>query len=379
MRIGFNFHSRDNYISGVEYYSLGLLRALLEIDYKNQYVVFTNKPDMVKCHIGHYNNLNIRYYSFLKSRLSRIFWEHSRLPFLATQERLDVLHCPHYICPVIKSSAAYVITIHDTIAIDHPEWCKKTNSVYYKMFMRQALKSASRIIAVSQFTSERIYHNFNVNNSKIKIIPPGIDNDIFNLRQDAERQRKLRSRYKINEKYILFSGNIEPKKNIFNLLRAFKLLKNAGLKHSLVISGQRTWKSKKVFDFIRTKFSSTDVILAGYIDRKDIGTVYRMADCLALPSLCEGFGFPALEAFACGVPVAASCVGILKQITEKAYSRLEPHNPEQIANSIHRLLTNQKLRDEQTAKAINEAEKFKWSYCAAKTLELYKEIIKQNG
>lgn len=379
MRIGFNFHSTDNYISGVEYYSLGLLRGLLDIDRQNQYMVFTNRPSLINSCIGSRDNLIVRDCSFLKNRLHRILWEHSRLVYLVKKEKLDILHCPHYICPAIRSSAAYVITIHDTIAIDNPEWCKKSNAAYYKRFLGRSVKTASKIAAVSKFTAERINHNFNLNGSKVRVIYPGIDTGIFNLYQDTEGQNQVRTKYNLSENYILYSGNIEPKKNILNLLKAFRLLRNDGAKHSLVISGQRNWKSENIFDFLRTEFGQDEVILTGYIDRDDMGAVLKMADCLILPSFCEGFGFPALEAFACGLPVAASCVGILQEINKNAYTPLEPDDPKQIAESIDRLLTDHKLRELQIKTALTEVQKFKWSDCAAKTLTLYREALEANG
>ena len=379
MRIGFNFHSNDNYFSGVEYYSLGLLRALLYIDRENQYTVFTNRPNLISSCIGSRDNLIVRDCSFLKNRLHRILWEHSRLVYLATKEKLDILHCPHYICPSIRSTAAYVTTIHDTIAIDYPDWCKKSNAAYYRKFLGRSVTIASKIETVSKFTAERINHNFDLNSSKLKVIYPGIDIDIFNLYQDTERQNQVRAKYNLPESYIFYSGNIEPKKNILNLLKAFKLLRKNGTKHSLVISGQRTWKSKKVFDFLRTEFHPEEVILTSYIDQSDIGLVYKMADCLVLPSFCEGFGFPALEAFACGVPVAASCVGILQEINKNAYTNLNPYEPEQIKESINRLLTSHRLRELQIRTALTEVQKFKWSDCAAKTLTLYREAVEANG
>ena len=379
MKIGFNFHSNDQYLSGVETYSLGLLCALLDIDRQNFYMVFTNNPDKVKSFIGDRDNLAVRDCSFLKKRLHRILWEHLRLPFVVQKEKLDILHCPHYICPVLRTSAAYIITLHDTIALDHPEWCKRSNAAYYGIFMRKSANKASKIIAVSKFTRERINQNFNLDCSKVKVICPGVDADIFNLYQDAERQNQVRVKYNLPENYILYSGNIEPKKNILNLLKAMRLLKAKGVKHRLVIAGQRNWKSENVFDFLRAEFSPGEVILTGYVDRDNIGFVYKNAACLVLPSFCEGFGFPVLEAFACGVPVAASCTGILHEIDKNAYMPLDPHNPEQMTESIARLLTDYKLRELQIKTALTEVQKFNWSDCAAKTLALYKEVREANG
>jgi glycosyltransferase involved in cell wall biosynthesis len=379
MRIGYNFHSADQYLSGVETYSLGLLRALLDIDRQNFYVVFTNNSDNVKSFIGDRDNLAIRDCSFLKKRLHRILWEHLRLPFLVRKEKLDILHCPHYICPAIGTSAAHIITLHDTIALDHPEWCKRSNAAYYGIFMRKAVKQATKIIAVSNFTRERIHQNFSLDGSRVNVISPGVDTDIFNLQHDTERQNQVRAKYNLPENYILYAGNIEPKKNILNLLKAMLLLKAKGLKHRLVIAGQRSWKSEKVFDFLRETFRPEDVLLTGYVDRDDIGFVYKDAACLVLPSFCEGFGFPAVEAFACGIPVAASCTGILHEIDKGAYFPLKPNNPEQIAESLAKLLTDEKLRELQIKTALSEAHRFNWANCAEKTLTLYREAMKANG
>lgn len=376
MRIGFNFHSADNYISGVENYSLGLLRSFLDIDKVNEYIVFTNKPDLVTSYVKSQDNLAVRDCSFLKNRLYRIGWEHLRLPFIVKKERLDILHCPHYISPALKTLAAYVITVHDTIAIDHPEWCKRTNSAYYGLFLGRSIKTASKIIAVSKFTAERIRQNFNLNGSMVEVIYPGIDTDVFNLNIDSQRQNQLRTTYNLPQDFILYSGNIEPKKNLLNLLNTFKLLRKNGCRHNLVITSQRSWKSKDVFDFLHKEFKSGEVILIGYIDRNDIGHVYKMANCLLLPSFCEGFAFPAVEAFACGVPIAASKTGILQEINPQAYTRLNPFNPIQMAESINKLLSDQKLRELQIKTGITAARKFNRHDCATRTLVLYSEVLK---
>jgi glycosyltransferase involved in cell wall biosynthesis len=298
---------------------------------------------------------------------------------LIKKERLDILHCPHYICPAIKTSAAYVVTIHDTIAIDHPEWCKTSNAAYYRLFLKKSAKNASKISAVSKFTAERIAENFGGERTKIEVIYPGIDTGTFNLYIDSQRQNQVRTKYNLPQDYILYAGNVEPKKNLLNLLKAFKLLRNNGCRHSLVIAGRRSWKSKQVFDFLHKEFKSGEVILAGYIDRTDIGSVYKMADCLVFPSFCEGFGFPAVEAFACGLPVAASRVGILQETNPQSFTLLESDNPAQMAKSINRLLTDYKLRELQIKTGIMEAGKFHWHDCAAKTLALYREVLKANG
>jgi len=378
MRIGFNFYCADDYISGVEYYSLGLLRSLLDIDRQNLYIVFTNKPEIITFHIGPHNNLIIKGCGFLKTRFSRIIWEHLRLPGIARKEKLDILHCPHYICPVFRSSAPYVVTVHDTIAIDNPKFCKKTNAAYYNIFMKPAVSTAVKIITVSNFTSGRLCENFGVNSSKVNVIYPGID-EIFNTFQNTERLKDVQIKYNLPEKFILYCGNIEPKKNILNLLRAFKLLKLKNTKCRLVITGKRTWKSRKVWNYIQSDFYNEEIVTTGYIERQDLPWVYKSAACLVSTSYYEGFGFSPLEAFACRVPVAATCTGILKEINKQAYTLLEPQSPIQISEAIYKLISDDRRKEEQIKSALSEVKRFNWADCAAKTLSLYEQAVETNG
>lgn len=378
MRIGFNFHTVDEYISGVEYYTLGLLNGLLSIDDNNQYLVFTNRPDVLKHYVAQKENLLVKDLSILKTRTQRILWEHCRLPKQAKKEKLDILHCPGYICPVFRTYLPYTVTIHDTIAIDHPRWCKRTNAAYYNVVMKVAAKKAAKIIAVSKSTAENVCHNFKVNESKVKVIYPGIEATFID-QPDFQRLDNVRLKYGLPPKYILFVGNIEPKKNILNLLRAFNLLRQKGIEHKLVLVGKRTWKSQEVWNYIQFNFDSKHITLTGYVDRKDLPFVYKMADVFVFASLCEGFGFPAIEAMACGTAVVASSTGILKETDEKAYGRIDPYDPGQIAETIYSLITDDKLKNTQIKSGLKVSKKFNWQDCARRTLSLYREAVESYG
>ena len=150
MRIGINFQINDEYISGIEYYSLGLLNALLQIDTQNEYIAFTNRPYLVRQHVSQSPNLTIVEIKHLRTRIARILWEHTQLPHVVKKHGLNVLHCPQYISPFQTSPVPYVVTIHDTIAIDSPKWCKQSNSLYFGLFMKATTRKASSIISVSK-------------------------------------------------------------------------------------------------------------------------------------------------------------------------------------------------------------------------------------
>ena len=372
MRIGFNFHTSDKYISGVEYYSLGLLKALCQYEQNNTYVVFANAPALVEKYVGRYENLIINNLCGLNTRLRRIAWEHTVLPVILSREKIDLLHCPHYICPSWSLNIPYVVTIHDTIAIDNPQMCKVANAVYYNIFLRRTINKANGIIVPSRYTANSIRERFKSAMPKIEIIYSGIDT-IFRHEPGRLAAKAIKDKYNLPDKYILYVGNIEPKKNLTNLLKTYETLKKKGIKHKLVLAGQRNWKSQKLLDQIKSAHCD-DVILTGYIEREDLPLVYAQADVFVFPSLVEGFGFGPLEAMRCGTPTAASNIGILQELGQETFSILNPENVEQMAESIWNLIANEKLRRRQIDNASAEVAKFNWQKCARQTVLFYKRV-----
>lgn len=378
MRIGINFHTLDNYISGVEYYSLGLLNGLLHVDPRNDYVVYTNQPSLVKKHVLTSKNLSVIEVKHLKTRIARILWEHTQLPRLAARHELDVLHCPSYICPLYRTSVPYIVTIHDTIAIDHPEWCKQTNALYFNLFMKAATKKAACVISVSRCTADDLKRNFQLPYSKIRIVYSGIDST-FKAEKDSSRHSEVRIRYNLPEPYILYVGNIEPKKNIWTLLCVQKKLQEKGLPHKLVIVGKRSWGAKVELDEIVKEIASKDIISAGYVDRSDLPFVYQMADVFVFLSLYEGFGFPPLEAMACGTPVVSSSRGALNETIRGAALIVEPHNIQQITQAVISMITDSSLRERYIRIGLKQSSLFNWERAAKQTLSVYKEVSTANG
>jgi glycosyltransferase involved in cell wall biosynthesis len=378
MRIGINFHTVDKYISGVEYYSLGLLNGLLNINQRNDYIVYTNQPDLVREHVQPANNLTIVKVKYTKKRAARIFWEHTQLPKLVVRQDLDVLHCPSYICPIRKTSVPYVATIHDTIAIDHPEWCKPANSLYYNCFMRVAAKKASCVISVSKCTADDLKRNFDLPCAKIHVVYSGIDS-IFKPNKDSSQCREVKIRYNLPESYILYVGNIEPKKNIWTLLRLQQKLKQMGLPHKLVIVGMRSWGTKVELDEISKEIKLNNVVWIGYVSRRDLPCIYQMADVFVFLSLYEGFGFPPLEAMACGTPVISTTQGALNETVADAALTVEPYNVWQITQAVISIITDPSLRERHIHMGLKQSGLFDWEKTAKETLSVYQEVSATNG
>ena len=373
MRIGLNFHTVDGNISGVECYSLGLVKALSMFGAEHSYSIYTNQPDLVRTHVPARENLRIVEVRHLRSRAARIFWEHTQLANLANTDGLDVLHCPSYICPLRKSSMPYVVTIHDTIAIDHPGWCKPTNALYFNLFMKRTAQRASRVISVSKSTAGDLERNFGLSDSKVCVVYPGID-EIFRVEKDGSGCSQIRRRYNLPERYVLFVGNIEPKKNIATLLSVQRRLREKGLPHKLVIVGKRSWCARADLDQIQREVAESNVIVTGYVDREDLPFVYAMADVFLFPSLYEGFGLPPLEAMACGTPVVSSNRGALAETVGDAAYIVEPDDTEQIVEAVVSMISDSGLREEHIAKGLRQSELFNWERAARETLSVYEEV-----
>lgn len=370
MKIGFNIFFNGRYLSGVDYYSLGLIRALRENSYLKFYV-FTNRAEIVKKYVGN-ENLKIINLSFIRFRLLRILIEHLFLPLMAWWYKLDVLHCPAYICPLWSIGTKYVVTVHDTIAIDSPGFCTFANAVYYTIFMRLSIRSASAVVAVSNDTRIDIIKNFPAYSEKIRVIYPGIDKcftSVLGKKMDLAVLRK----YDLPKNYILYVGNIEPKKNLLDILIAYKRIA-CDVNFKLVIAGRRSWKSCEVYKFIEENFQDDQVILAGYVERADLPGLYRCAKALVFNSHKEGFGFPPLEAMACGTPVISRKVGILKEFADNCYFEIKQGGEETLSDLLIKLAHIKAIHNENAHKSYVKIKSYCWQNTARKTTNLYDEV-----
>ena len=376
MRLGIPFHPFDPYLSGVDIYTLGLIRSLLRFTHLTVFV-FTNAEKLLRQHIPAHPNLIVETTPSIQSRVRRIVWEQFQLPFQARKLRLDLLHCPSYIAPVIPSPVPCVVTVHDTIALDHPRWCKPTNALYYNLMLKLGLRRAAQIVAVSQHTAAAIRRHLPDVHDKTVVVNPGID-PIFQNTVSAAQRYRVKHRYHLPDNYILYVGNLEPKKNLLNLLRAYRLLHRRNFPAKLVIVGRRSWSIQKKFQAALEKFKPGQVVLTGYVDRLDLPAVYQSARLFLFPSLTEGFGFPALEAMASHLPVIASNRGALSETLAHAAIIVDPENPRQIAQAIWDLNTDSNLRQQYVQRGLARSQYYDWHKTAAELLKIYGKVTQHH-
>lgn len=290
-------------------------------------------------------------------------------------QRLDLLHSPDFI-PPRWGAKRRVITVHDLAFLLYPNIQTRDSLRYYAGQIRRAVREADHILAVSQATKTDLIELLGVSPEKVTVTGEGVHPQYKVL--DQEQVTAKLSSYSLHSDYLLFVGTIEPRKNIPNLLRGYAILKTrcASLP-SLVLVGQRGWLAEASFQTISDLNLSDDVIWLENVPFDALPALYNGARLHLLPSLYEGFGFPPLEAMACGTPTIVSDRGALPEICGEAALYVDPEQPEAIADAIERLLSDSSLSDQMRQKGLQHVRQFTWSATAEQTLAVYKAVLSQ--
>jgi glycosyltransferase involved in cell wall biosynthesis len=266
-----------------------------------------------------------------------------------------------------------VVTIHDVISLEYPNLCRFTNVLYYKKFLPHSILTSTKIIVPSLYTKKRILHLSNVSSHKIHVIPEGIQ-DIFLNDVDDTIKDDIRRKYNLPDKFLLYVGNIEPKKNLDLVVDVFQKLQQILPEIKLVIIGKFGWKSKNIKRKILRLQSEKKLIATGYMPINDLAVTYKLAELFVFPSLVEGFGIPPLEAMASGTPVITSNRAAIPEVVGTAAIKIDPTNADQFFRAIIKVLTSKNLKQELIEKGFERIKKFSWKKAAEKTLEVYKSV-----
>ncbi len=290
------------------------------------------------------------------------FWEQAVLPLLAKKN--DVLWSPSNTGPL--SLKNQIVTIHDMVAFDNKEWVTSSFGKMYRWMQPKLAKKVLHIIAVSNFTKERIIQNLKISEEKITVIHHGVEDKFFQPPTD----NFLNIPFK---KYILTLGAIEPRKNLKGLLDAWiKIKDKIDTDTGLVVVG--TQGSAKVFGNYVIEKNIERVFFTGYIDEKYLVSLYSNAMFFVYLSFYEGFGFPPLEAMAANCPVMASNKTAMPEVIGSAGLFVDPYSLNEIQTGILKYYNNENLRAINKAKGRNKALEFNWKDASAKTLKVFKNL-----
>lgn len=281
---------------------------------------------------------------------------------------LNVFFSPaHYSPPLLP--CPLVVTIHDIAYEYFPDQFLKDDLYKLRNWTKQSIKKAAKIIAVSESTKKDIIKFYDVDKNKIAVVHNGYDKNRFH-KQVKPNKSVLSSLGVSSDKYLLYVGTIQPRKNVLKLVQAFHILKkNNEYKGKLVIAGNPGWMSDKIIKGIRSSEYINDIIISGYVAQNDLPTLYKSADAFILPSLYEGFGIPILESMACGTPVAVSNNSSLPEVVGNAGELFDPNDPQDISKAILKVLKNPRSYTQKGYKLITN---FSWEKTAKLTLKALK-------
>lgn len=351
--------------TGVEHYAAELIKNLAQLDHINQYVLyFRTQPQGWFYKLP--KNFSCRVIPFPK------FWTQLRLSWELFRHPVDVLLILASVLPFYHPKNS-IFTTHDVAYEMFPDAFTTFMRHYLIWSTRFAAKHAKKIIAVSHATKNDLVKLYGVDPDKVVVTHLGFDKDQFKPRSYPEVQPVL-DKWKLSfQKYILFVGTLQPRKNIDRLIDAYLLLKKRNhIEQKLVIVGGKGWLYEPILEKIKRAGSS--IVYLDYVSTEDLPYLYCGANLLTLPALYEGFGLPPLEAMASGVPVVVSNISSLPEVAGDAGILVDPNSVDDIASGLLRVLEDKNLRQQMVERGLRQAAKFSWQNCARETLELFNSL-----
>ncbi len=377
MRIGYDATLLRGQPAGVEKTVESLLRALLELDSGDDFVVYCGRSFKSPAWL---QRPNVRLHRMIIPstwRMARVFWQQLRLPFVAAKHDIDIFHGPAYVLPLYLHAPA-VLGAADAIALTHPHLCTRGTVSHLKRFLPKSCKLAGRILTPTQASAQSLERIAQATPDKLRVVPHGID-ERFKVIDDRQALQEFRTSQGLPAKFALFVGQVEPKKNLVQLVKAFFAARmNRRLEHKLLIVGKLGWKWKPLIREVRGLGQGANILFTGYLPDEALPPMYNLAEALLIPSIVEGFGLPALEAAACGCPVLVSQDPALVEITGDASLSVDATSLPRLREGLERVLSDDELRTRLRRAGPPHAAAYTWKRSAQETLAAYRELYEQD-
>ena len=364
MKIAFDLRRMGN--PGVGRYMRCLVEAIVGLDANHEYVLLL-PPDQ-KINTGKVNAVQFvprsRYYSV---------GEQIELPRILRQQKVDLLHSPHFLLPLVQTCPA-VVTIHDVIYLACPQDMEsRAGRLYYSGMIRASARLARKIITVSEFSKWEIVRYLGVDPEKVQVIYPAVGPQICHP-DDEEGTRKTLAKYGINCDYVFYSSIYKQRKNHAGLLRAFGNLIGKRVNAQLVLAGPLKSGERDLRRLAEQLGISESIIFTGFVSDEELAVLYSAARVYACPSLYEGFGFTVLEAMACGAPVVSSNAASLPEVAGDAALFADAGDPGEFGDTLYQLFTDESLRVRCIERGFQNMRRFSWDEAAKRCLELYSSV-----
>jgi len=302
--------------------------------------------------------------------LKRLLWEQLVLPGVLQRIGADVLHAPAFVGPLL-APCPQVITIHDLSFLRHPEYFRRGRRSYLRLLTPLSCRRAAAVIAVSHFTASEVTCLLRVPREQVHVVHNGV-HPRFHPLPPAE-VAAFRAREGLPERFILYMGTLEPRKNVAGLVRAFADLRQPDV--HLVLAGGRGWLYEDIFAEVERLGIGDRVHIPGYVSAETQPLWYNAATIFAYLSNYEGFGLPVLEALACGTPTLTSDTTALPEAAGDAALMAPPDHEAAITDQLDRLLGDAPLREHLGRQGLSHAARFTWSHTALSTQRVYCAVL----
>ena len=356
--------------TGTETYSLHLIRELLALSGAHHFRLYFRQapsPDLFP------GSEDCRIIPFPR------LWTHLRLSWEMLSRPPDLLFVPSHVLPLVHPRLS-VVTVHDLGYHYFPEAHTLSQNVYLRWSTHYNALTATRVLADSEATRQDLLKLYGIPGEKIVVVYPGRDEGIAPVAEEAALST-IRTRYGLNDAYLLYVGTLHPRKNLVRLTQAFaallRLLASAvpsqasGLQ--LVLAGQRGWLHDEIWNQIKRLGLQDRVILTGYVPDADLPGLLSGALAFVFPSLYEGFGLPVLEAMACATPVVCSNVSSLPEVVGEAALQVDPLDVEAWTGALYRIVTDAGLRRALIEQGSMQMRHFSWRRCAEEALRVLED------
>ncbi|MCU0494239.1 MAG: glycosyltransferase family 4 protein [Chloroflexaceae bacterium] len=382
MRIGLDARYATDYFPGIGRYVAGLAAALAELEHGHTLVLIHNPALPNSRHnlaeLARFPGVELVATNARPFSLA----EHVRLPLLARQLRLDLLHSPYYVKPYAGLPCPSVVTIYDLIGWKFPKTLSPRGRLLYRVTMSLAVRRSDSIITISQSARDDLAFVYRLPQERIAVTPLAADGRF--RPQPPERVAALRAAHQLPPRYVLYLGANKPHKNLERLLRAWERVVGASSESKLqtgdcklIIAGHEDPRYPQARHMVTERGLSASVRFLPNVAEADLPALYSGAEIFVFPSYYEGFGLPPLEAMACGTPVLCAYGSSLPEVVGNAALTVDPYSAIDMAEGLRRLLHNHVLRQQLRESGLQRARQFTWRRTALATLPVYEGLVKR--
>ena len=358
--------------TGVARYTRNLVDSLLAADRTNEYLLFgysVRKNHILRDFYNscrrQYANVNAKIFHFPQTAINTLWNNMHTFPLESLIGKVDVFHSSDWIQP--PSFAKKITTVHDMIAFKYPQYSHPTIIATQKRRMNWVEKECDAVIADSETTKIDILNFTSINEKRIHVVYPGIEEKFKKIPEKNILQ--VKHKYNINKRYVLTVGTLEPRKNTSAAIEAYiSLRKKMTVEKAplLVIVGKAGWGDNIL--------QTTGVQYLGFVKDDDLPALYSGAQAFIYPSYYEGFGLPVLEAMACRCPVISSDRGSLAEVTSGTAFIIDPNDSESIVKALIKILSDRNVRYQLILSGSKKATAFNWEITAQQILSVYKKL-----